>query len=146
MKLRHQNSFIWLSLSILERSTLLWMDAFWIKFRTELFSENYLHFGWHPGVLAYCNDIVVHWLSIFFHDQQFWHQFKCLQQHPVTLMYRKSIFGASKIYCAFFSVFSHWKFNRLIYKPLFFSYHQLKVVNVFLFLFFYVYLIFFFFL
>lgn len=45
-----------------------------------------------PGVLTYCNDIVVHRLPIFFHDQQFWHVFKCLQQHPVTLILQKGHF------------------------------------------------------
>lgn len=71
-----------------------------------------------PGVLAHCNDIVVHGLPIFFHDQQFWHLFKCLQQRLVTLSCRKSIFGTSTISCAFFYVFP-LQIYSLICKPFF---------------------------
>lgn len=76
-----------------------------------------------PGVLAYCNDIVVHGPPIFFHDQQFWHLFKCLQQHSVALILQKEHFWSFWNFSCFFSIFSHGRFNNLIYEQ-FFPYHQ----------------------
>lgn len=81
-----------------------------------------------PGVLTYCND-VVHRLPIFFHDQQFWHIFKCLQQHPVTLILQKGHF----LELTKFIVLLCSPTADLIYKPywFFFFYYQLKVVVCF---------------
>ena len=85
-----------------------------------------------PGVLAYYNDVVVHELSIFFHNQQFWHQFKYLQQHPVTLILQKKNFRASKKYCFFFLCSSTENLIVQYINHCLFFYHQLMGVNFFL--------------
>ena len=86
-----------------------------------------------PRVLAYYNDVVEHELSIFFHDQQFWHQFKCFQQHPVTLILQKKHFRASKKYCFVFFLCSSTENLIVQYINHFlFFYHQLMGVDFFL--------------
>lgn len=116
--------------SLLERSTLSGINAFWIKFRTELFSENYLYSGWHPGESGTGQ---WHCYTRAAHTSQDHSSEICLNVfNNIRLPFPAGrAFWEPPNFIMVFLMFSHCRFNSLIYR-LFFFCHQLKVVDFFL--------------